>query len=147
MTDETKAGLRELVAKRAGFICEYCLISEKDSYYKFQIEHIISRKHGGNDDAENLALACIFCNLYKGSDIASISPESGEIVRFFNPRTDRWNEHFRLSGVTIEPLTEIGEVTARILKFNHEDRLIERQFLARSQRYPTPEALLLIVEH
>jgi hypothetical protein len=44
-------------------------------------------------------------------------------------------------------LTEIGEVTARILKFNHEDRLIERQFLARSQRYPTPEALLLIVEH
>lgn len=42
-------------------------------------------------------------------------------------------------GVRIDTLTEIGEVTARILDFNNVDRLIERQQLEALGRYPSPD--------
>ena len=147
MSNHISTETRNAVARRANFVCEYCLIAETDAYFKFQIEHIISRKHGGTSDLENLALACVFCNRYKGSDIATISPETGELVRLYNPRTDRWREHFRLNGLIIEPLTEIGEATIRILQMNHEDQILERQVLARRKRYPSEAAILLITEH
>ena len=138
---------RQIVASRANFICEYCLIAEEDAYVRHQVEHIISRKHGGSSELENLALACVFCNRYKGSDIASLIPATDELVRFYNPRTMRWREHFRLNGVVIEPLTEIGEATVRILQMNHDDQILERQVLSRRGRYPCEAALLLITEH
>ena len=55
---------------------------------------------------------CVFCNQAKGSDIGSIHWESGQFVRFFNPRTDRWVDHFKLAGYHIEGITAIGAVTA-----------------------------------
>jgi 5-methylcytosine-specific restriction endonuclease McrA len=48
--------LRRLVAERAGYRCEYCLLHEDNSYSPHQIDHIISLKHGGRSDADNLAL-------------------------------------------------------------------------------------------
>ncbi len=138
---------RQIVANRAGNVCEYCLISEADAYYRHQVEHIIGRKHGGASELANLALACVFCNRYKGSDIASLIPETDELIRFYNPRIDRWREHFRLHGVIIEPLTEIGEATIRILQMNHEDQVLEREVLSRRRRYPSQSALTLIMEH
>lgn len=68
-------------------------------------------------------------------------------MRLYNPRTNRWREHFRLNGVIIEPLTEIGEATVRILQMNHEDQILERQVLARRNRYPSEAAVKLITEH
>lgn len=147
MTGDINTELRGFVSRRANNICEYCLFSESDAYLKFQIEHIISRKHGGSSESENLALACVFCNLHKGSDIASISPQTGKLVRFFNPRNDRWNKHFRLSGAKIMSLSDIGEATVRILKINSEDRLLERQILINLRCYPSEAALLVITEH
>lgn len=90
---------------------------------------------------ENLAYACVFCNRAKGSDIASISPGTGMLCRLFNPRTDRWQEHFAMDGATIRTLTEVGEVTKRLLGFNHVDRIIEREALIAVRRYPSPAAL------
>lgn len=139
--------IRRIVAVRAHHVCEYCLIAEEDSFFRFQIEHIISRKHGGLSELENLALACVFCNRYKGSDIASLIPETNELVRLFNPRAMRWREHFRLNEVVIESLTEIGEATIRILQMNHDERILERQVLHLRRRYPDEKALLLITEH
>lgn len=75
-------------------------------YFGCQIDHIISEKHGGATEADNLALACTFCNLNKGSDIASLASD-GNLARFFNPRQDKWAEHFRLTGAVIEPLTAV----------------------------------------
>lgn len=147
MSNYISSEIREIVANRANFICEYCLIAEEDAYFKFQIEHIISRKHEGSSELENLALACVFCNRYKGSDIASLTPETNRLIRFYNPRTDRWREHFRLHGVVIEPLTEIGEATVRILQINHDDQILEREVLSRRRRYPSEAAILLIEEH
>jgi hypothetical protein len=123
------------------------LIAEEDAYFRFQVEHIISRKHGGSSEIDNLAWACVFCNRYKGSDIASLIPARNELIRFYNRRTDRWREHFRLNGVFIEQLTEIGEATTRILQMNHDDQILERQVLNVGGRYPSEAALLLITEH
>jgi len=147
MSNRISSEIRQIVASRANNVCEYCLIAEDDAYFRFQVEHIISRKHGGSSDLDNLALACVFCNRYKGSDIASLTPENGELVRFYNPRTDRWREHFRLNGVLIEPLTEIGEATIRILQMNHDDQILERQVLSTRGHYPSEAAVLLITEH
>ncbi|MBD2181732.1 HNH endonuclease [Planktothrix sp. FACHB-1355] len=133
--------LRKFIAQRADCLCEYCLISETDRPSGCQIDHIISLKHGGETIAENLAYSCLYCNLNKGTDLGSIIWRTGELVRFFNPRRDRWSEHFRLEGATIQPLTDIGEVTERIFQFNYSDRLLERQLLINVNRYPSPSAL------
>ena len=81
MSSDITSETRQIVASRANFVCEYYLIAEEDAYFKFQVEHIISRKHGGSSELGNLALACIFCNRHKGSDIASLIPETSELVR------------------------------------------------------------------
>lgn len=136
MSNYISAEVRQAVALRANNICEYCLIAEDDAYFKHQVEHIISRKHGGSSEPENLALACVFCNRYKGSDIASLNLQTNELIRFYNPRIDRWREHFRLNGIVIESLTDTGEATSRILQMNHDDQLLEREALSRIGRYP-----------
>lgn len=128
--------LRQQVAEQAKFQCEYCLIHEEDTYLVCQVDHIISEKHGGPTTLDNLAYACVYCNRFKGSDVGSVLWPSGELVRFYNPRTDHWADHFQIEGVTIIPLTNIGEVTIRVFKFNHIDRLLERQELIARGRYP-----------
>lgn len=132
--------LRRLVVARAQGLCEYCLIAEEDMFFGCEIDHVISEKHGGPTQADNLAYACVFCNQAKGSDIGSIHWDSDEFIRFFNPRIDRWAEHFTLLGSRIESLTKIGAVTARILGFNNNERLFEREVLREINRYPCPEA-------
>ena len=136
--------LRQFVRTRAKSLCEYCLISEEDTYFGCQVDHIISEKHGGSTQESNLAYACSYCNRNKGSDIGSIVWETQQFCRFFNPRADQWANHFRLNGVSIVALTPIGEVTARILDFNHVDRLVERTELAALGQYPSIAALTVI---
>jgi hypothetical protein len=111
--------LRRTVVHRAKGLCEYCLIYEDDTHFGCQVDHIISEKHGGPTEEDNLAYACLFCNRYKVSDIGSIDWESGEFSRFYNPLKDRWRDHFALDGVRILAITKIGRVTSRILDFNH----------------------------
>lgn len=137
------AELRQTVANRAKQLCEYCLIAEADTFYGCEVDHIISLKHGGSSYPDNLAYACAPCNRAKGSDVASISA-SGEFTRFYNPRTDRWAEHFRLEQETISPQTEIGEVTARIFGFNDSTRLHEREEMIRFGKYPSENALTVM---
>lgn len=133
--------VRQLVAERADFLCEYCLISEVDTYFGCEVEHIISLKHGGSSGVENLAYACAPCNRHNGSDIGSIAKETDAFSRFFNPRTDRWPDHFQLDGAIIKHLNVVGEVTARILQFNNSERLLERHALIAVGRYPCKAAL------
>ena len=130
-----------LVAARADYLCEYCLIAEEDTFFGCVVDHLLSVKHGGASEDNNLAYACALCNRYKGSDNASLSPQSGALIRFFNPRKNIWAEHFRLDGVYITPLTEIGEGTARILRFNDDERILEREALRTIGRYPVARAI------
>jgi hypothetical protein len=135
MTSYVSADLRRLVHLRANDLCEYCLVHEDDTYLGCQVDHVISEKHGGPTNADNLANACTFCNRSKGTDIGSIAASIREFTRFYNPRVDRWSDHFELNGVVIEPRTPIGETTVGILGFNEADRILEREMLQRVGQY------------
>lgn len=109
---------RLFVQKRASFCCEYCLVPEIFSFIGYELDHIISKKHGGGNETENLAWSCAFCNYRKGTDIGTVLLLSMRLVRFFNPRTDKWNEHFEVSGALVLPKTDIAEGTIKIFHFN-----------------------------
>jgi hypothetical protein len=128
--------LRTEVSRRAGERCEYCLIHEDDAGFPHQVDHIVSRKHGGSSIPDNLAYACVICNRHKGSDVASIEPLSGDVIRLFDPRHDRWADHFWLDGARIEPISSIGSVTARLLQLNAPERISERRLLQSVGHYP-----------
>ena len=133
--DYVSMSLRQFVMERANEKCEYCLIHEDDTYIGCEIDHIISIKHGGKTEERNLAYACLPCNRHKGSDLGTLS-ERQEFTRFFNPRTDIWNEHFIIVGSNILPKTEIAEATIKILRFNSDSRVEERNSLQLIGRYP-----------
>jgi HNH endonuclease len=123
--------LRRAVRARAAEHCEYCLIPESLTLAPHWVDHIVAEKHGGRTEESNLALSCVLCNQHKGSDLTSIDPQGGQITPLFHPRRDRWPDHFRLMGASIEPLTAIGRVTVRLLQLNHPDRVRERELLLR----------------
>jgi len=77
----------------------------------------------------NLALACLWCNLHKGTNIASIDPDSGDLVRLFDPRRQRWTDHFRLYGARILGTTPIGRVTVAVLAMNGDRYVAIRRAL------------------
>ena len=54
-----------------------------------EIDHVVAVKHGGQSLKENLSGSCSLCNRYKGSDIASIDPQTGQLTPLFHPRADR----------------------------------------------------------
>jgi len=105
------------------------------SFLAFEVEHIIAEKHGGTTTADNLALACPYCNRFKGTDLGSLDPETGQLIPFFNPRTQRWVEHFRLDGAQIISLTPEGRVPVATFRLNHPDRILERQRLIQAGKY------------
>jgi len=128
--------LRLEVATRAQFKCEYCLVQEEDMFFTYQVDHIISIKHGGSNEIDNLAYACSACNQSKGTDLGTYLPGSNRLIRLFNPRRDRWSAHFAISDGEISPKTKIGEATVKILGLNHPDRIMLRQALIAAGRYP-----------
>jgi len=124
------ASLRREVRERAGERCEYCLLAESQAFFPHEPDHLIALKHGGRTISANLALACFDCNRFKASDIGSIDSVTGELVALFNPRAQRWSEHFLLNGGQIIPLTAVGRVTERLLRLNLPNRVEIRERLA-----------------
>jgi 5-methylcytosine-specific restriction endonuclease McrA len=118
--------IRKKVIIRANHYCEYCQISDDDIYFPHQIDHIISRKHGGESTLENLAYACFACNNAKGSDIGTILLPDKVFIRLFNPREDSWQDHFEMENGVIYAKTTIGQATVKVLNFNDINRVIER---------------------
>jgi len=132
MAESISPQLRREVRVRAGNRCEYCLIPEALLLAGCEVDHVISRKHGGGTESSNLALSCARCNRAKGTDIGSLHSTTGTFVRLFNPRIDTWDDHFISEGNGISGKTPIGEVTVALLRLNSEERLLERGFLQRS---------------
>lgn len=131
---------RQFVTQRAANCCEYCLMAQDDRLIPFHIDHIIAIKHGGTDDTDNLCLACYKCNGFKGTDLASIDPETNKLEKLFNPRVQSWDEHFRLNeSDEIEPLTAEGRVTVFLLRLNDANRIQQRRMLIALRRYPCHE--------
>ena len=129
MSSDLSVSLRQLVEERANSRCEYCLLPQWVSLHKHEPDHIVPRQHGGKTEANNLALSCMRCNRYKGSNVGSFDPQTGKLVPFFHPRTQKWTDHFRLEGEIIRPLTAEARVIVKILRLNDEERVAERQRL------------------
>ena len=128
--------LRMAIITRALESCEYCLIHADYVTFVHEVDHVIAQKHGGATTAANLAYACAQCNRNKGSDIASVDPQTGNPEFLFNPRTQTWAEHFELDGPIIHPLTAIGRATVHLLQLNQIDRILLRKELLATSRYP-----------
>ena len=112
--------LRQRVADQAGHRCGYCRSSEEVTGLAMEIEHLMPRALGGLTREENLWLACSACNSFKGHRISGRDPQSGRMVRLFNPRKQSWNEHFAWtdSGTRIRDRTAVGRATVRALRLN-----------------------------
>ena len=134
---------RLFVQSRANQCCEYCRMPELFSIIGFTIDHIISIKHGGSNDLSNLALACAFCNYFKGTDLGTILLPDQQLIRFFNPRGDKWDEHFQISEALILPKTDIGKTTVKIFQFNNVERILERESLINAGLFPPSSNLYL----
>lgn len=116
ISNETKQTIRE----RAKYVCEYCHSPERLSANRFTIDHVIPQSLGGSDEVENLALACRRCHERRYNFVAGIDPQTQEIVPIFNPRQQKWAEHFGWldRGVSIEGTTPIGRATCIRLDLN-----------------------------
>jgi 5-methylcytosine-specific restriction endonuclease McrA len=102
------------------------MMPETYSFIGYEVDHIIPLKHGGTNAVENLAWSCAICNKNKGTDVATYLFPSSKLVPLFNPRRDKWDEHFLLTEAQIIPKTEIGEASIKIFQLNHPNRMIER---------------------
>lgn len=121
--------LRRLVEERANYQCEYCLLPAGVAFFPHEVDHVIAQKHGGATDADNLAFACWRCNRYKGTDLGSFDPQTGAFSFLFNPRIQRWAEHFVLEEFMVVGLTPEGRTTVSLLQLNSDERVAERQRL------------------
>lgn len=63
---------------------------------------------------------------------------SRKLIRLFNPRIDVWEHHFELNWAIINPKTEIGEITIKILGINDAFRVTFREYLIACGVYPKP---------
>lgn len=94
-----------------------------------EIEHILPVALGGRTEHNNLWLACSLCNQHKGVRVIAPDPLTDELVSLFNPRQQRWGDHFvwSIDYERIIGLNAIGRATTVALQLN-------RPLLVRSRR-------------
>ncbi|HUG91217.1 MAG TPA: HNH endonuclease signature motif containing protein [Planctomycetaceae bacterium] len=126
------ADLRRAVADRAAGRCEYCRLPDALQIGGFEVDHVIPRSAGGPTTLENLAWACPHCNAAKWAHADGLDPVTGETLALFNPRTDRWTDHFAWRSdepYEIEGRTPIGRASIARLELNHPDLVTIRRLL------------------
>jgi hypothetical protein len=120
--------LRERVARTAGYACGYCRTPESIAGFRMSIEHIIPEARGGQTVEVNLWLSCHACNEFKSARVQGPDPLTGKRVRLWNPRRQRWHEHFRWSadGTEIVGRTPRGRATVALLQLNRPELVAAR---------------------
>lgn len=125
------------VARRANHRCEYCRAPESTSNSAFEVDHIVPVSQAGSDELANLALACRACNLSKsGGQLGR--DEAGNEIPLFNPRTDRWKDHFDwdLERGEILGLTPTGRATIEHLRMNEPRQISARLIWIEFRLFP-----------
>ena len=131
--------LEALVWERAQSRCEYCQMPQEHDGFTHEIDHAITKKHGGPTVASNLVLACFPCNNRKGPDIAGRDPVTKRLTQLFNPRRHTWARHFRWNGPELVGKTAVGRVAIAVLEINSMERLQLRQALIEERVFPPDE--------
>lgn len=121
--------LRRRVAEASRFRCGYCLTSQRIIGPLLEIDHITPQAQGGTHAEDNLFLACPMCNSHKADRVEAIDPESGAMSPLFNPRSEKWNDHFEWieEGAVIRGKTPKGRATVVALRMNHPDIISARR--------------------
>lgn len=132
------AALRRRVARRARKLCEYCRTLQDLTGHEFTIDHIRPESLGGASTFDNLCLCCFWCNNFKQARTEAFDPQTNQLVPLFNPRRDRWEEHFRwnATGTRLRGRTAIGRVTIRTLKLNRKSLVASRRLWAKHGLHP-----------
>jgi 5-methylcytosine-specific restriction endonuclease McrA len=141
MSDAPSRRQRRQVEKRAAGYCEYCRSAAKYAVQSFECEHIIPLSQGGKTDLANLAFACGGCNRCKSTKTKGKDPDSGEIAPLYNPRQQRWSDHFAWSEdfTLIVGLTATGRATVKTLRLNRAGLVNLRRVLIIASKHPPIE--------
>jgi hypothetical protein len=124
--------------ERAGNRCEYCGLSQLGQEATFHVDHVIPVAASGPTVLDNLALACVSCSLRKNAKLTAVDPDTRAEVPIFNPRTQRWSDHFRWDGYRVVGLTPTGRATTDSLDMNRPLILAIREEEADRGRHPPP---------
>ncbi|WP_295578192.1 HNH endonuclease [uncultured Lamprocystis sp.] len=121
MADALPKALRERISVAAGHRCGYCQTDQRVSGAQMHVEHIVPRALGGSSQESNLWLSCAWCNSYKGIQVEAPDPNTGQKAPLFNPRGQRWAEHFAWdpAATHILGLTPTGRATVAALNLNN----------------------------
>lgn len=122
------ARLRRQLRAEGGHRCVYCRSSERVTGMPLEVERIVPRALGGRTSLKNLCLACHRCNEYKRDRMEAEDFATGQVVALFNPRSQRWLDHFRWSrdGIEIVGITACGRATVDAIKLNNPDIVAAR---------------------
>jgi DNA-directed RNA polymerase subunit RPC12/RpoP len=129
VADRVPDGLADRVRQRAGNRCEYCRAQQAFQFVSFHADHIVSQFHQGLTLEENLALACPACNSRKGTNLAGVDPDTGELTPLFHPRKQSWTEHFQVIEGRVVGVTAVGRTTVWVCNMNAPKRLDARRRL------------------
>jgi hypothetical protein len=120
---------RSFVRSRARNRCEYCHLPQSGHEERFSVDHVIPKQHLSNDSVENLSNSCLRCNLHKGTNLSGLDPIDHLIVNLFNPRKQKWSDHFAWNGPMIIGITAVGRATVATLRMNNPERVRLRSLL------------------
>lgn len=122
------AKLRQDVTERAKGFCEYCQADSR-IIITMEIDHIKPESDGGETVSDNLCFSCPSCNGFKHDFQTGIDPDNHTEIPLYNPRQQRWSEHFKWdeSGTQLIGLTPVGKATIMRLKINRKEVVIARQ--------------------
>jgi 5-methylcytosine-specific restriction endonuclease McrA len=111
---------------------------------EFTIDHIFPETRGGGDGFDNLCFCCFWCNVYKQAHIEGLDPRTKRLVPLFNPRTQRWDEHFRWSSTFTRVLgrTAVGRATVEVVRLNRPRLVRARKVWAHHGLHPPERASL-----
>ncbi|MCP4656859.1 MAG: HNH endonuclease, partial [bacterium] len=104
-------------------------------------EHIHPRIRGGNHGFDNLAFACLGCNGHKHAKTEAVDPVTGKLAPLFNPRRQKWKDHFGWSSdyTLVLGQSPTGRATVDALHLNRDGQVNLRHLLYAAGVHPPPD--------
>ena len=133
--------VRDCVRAAAENRCGYCRSPQHLVFAPLEIDHLQPTSRGGSDDESNLWLACRMCNGFKSDQTEGRDPFTNQQMPLFNPRTQKWADHFRWGADRLHILgeTPTGRATVIALQLNNALALTVRSFWVAAGWHPPQE--------
>lgn len=139
-----RSRIKQFYLQGQEFKCCYCRRENAVQHGRaWDVEHVISRAANATFifEPENLAVACIDCNIAKlDANVLARPlvrfPRASDAYTIVHPHFDDWDTHFLFGGVVYTPLTAKGAETLRVCKLYRFYNLVGSDALfAEDRRY------------